>query len=192
MSKHIKKTPKMKEPKELIIEKVEKAVEEPNTNIEITEKIEFEKYGNLFDNIYSQIYNMKTSLSLLANETKKMQKAIQKETKNAERKKQRVGSKKGKREPSGFAKPAVISNELCDFLSVPFGTEMARTEVTKFLTSYIKDNNLQQQEDKRKIAPDKKLQKLLKITKEDQVTYFNLQKWMKPHFPSSTTNATIS
>lgn len=182
----------MKEPKELIIEKVEKAVEEPNTNIEITEKIEFEKYGNLFDNIYSQIYNMKTSLSLLANETKKMQKAIQKETKNAERKKQRVGSKKGKREPSGFAKPAVISNELCDFLSVPFGTEMARTEVTKFLTSYIKDNNLQQQEDKRKIAPDKKLQKLLKITKEDQVTYFNLQKWMKPHFPSSTTNATIS
>ena len=49
-------------------------------------------------------------------------------------------SKKGnvKKEPSGFAKPTLISNELCDFLSKPNGTEMARTEVTKYLTQYIK------------------------------------------------------
>lgn len=166
-----------------VIQEIPSAIQE---TLIVEKKIEFEKYGNIFDNIYSQIYNMKNALSLLVNETKKIQKSIQKETKMAERKKKRLGSKKGKREPSGFAKPAIISNELCDFLSVPFGTEMARTEVTKFLTSYIKENNLQQEQDKRKITPDKKLQKLLKIDKEDQVTYFNLQKWMKPHFPSST------
>ena len=65
---------------------------------------------------------------------------------------------------------------------------MARTEVTKYLTSYIKDNNLQQPEDKRKINPDKKLSKLLKLTKDDQVTYFNLQKYMKSHFPPTASS----
>jgi len=62
---------------------------------------------------------------------------------------------------------------------------MARTEVTKFLTSYIKMNNLQQTEDKRKIKPDTKLLKLLNVDINEEVTYFNLQKWMKPHFPKT-------
>ena len=64
---------------------------------------------------------------------------------------------------------------------------MARTEVTKHLTKYIKAHNLQDQSDKRKILPDKKLKTLLKLPKGEQVTYFNLQKWMKPHFASAKT-----
>ena len=146
---------------------------------------EIMKYSEDFDKIFTQLQGMKNSISQIISDTKKIQKAVQKDIKSAERKQQRAGSKKGKREPSGFAKPAVISNELCDFLGKPYGTEMARTEVTKYLTAYIKDHNLQQPEDKRRINPDKKLLKLLKLSKDDQVTYFNLQKWMKPHFPSS-------
>ena len=90
---------------------------------------------------------------------------------------------KPKRAPSGFAKPALISPALCTFLGKPNGTEMARTEVTKFLTTYIKDNNLQDQANKRRILPDKKLGKLLNPGKGEEVTYFNLQKYMKVHFP---------
>ena len=75
-----------------------------------------------------------------------------------------------------------------DFIGVPEGSLMARTEVTKKITTYIKDHNLQDQKDKRHILPDKKLTKLLKLGKEDVVTYFNLQKYLKIHFPSSVAN----
>ena len=92
----------------------------------------------------------------------------------------------------GFAKPALISKELCTFLGKPSGTEMARTEVTKHLTSYIKEHNLQDQENKRRILPDAALKKLLNLKANDEVTYFNLKKYIKVHFPkpkSATTSA---
>ena len=50
--------------------------------------------------------------------------------------------------------------------------------------STYKENNLQNLDDKRIILPDKPLQKLLRIKKTDQLTYFNLQKYMKVHFPN--------
>lgn len=87
-----------------------------------------------------------------------------------------------KRKPSGFAKPTVISDELCVFLGKPNGTEMARTEVTKYITQYIKENNLQSVENKIKIIPDKKLSKLFNFNKDEEVTFFNLQKYMQVHF----------
>ena len=93
---------------------------------------------------------------------------------------------KKKRTPSGFAKPTRLSNELCNFLDLPIGTEMARTEVTKYLTKYIKDNKLQEESNKRHINPDPKLRKLLGAKKNDTITYFNLQKWMKHHFAPVT------
>ena len=87
---------------------------------------------------------------------------------------------------SGFAKPTAVSVELCKFMGLKDGTEVARTEVTKFLTTYIKENNLQNAENKRVIVPDKKLASLLNVGKKDELTYFNLQKYMKPHFVSSS------
>ena len=90
-----------------------------------------------------------------------------------------------KRAPSGFAKATEISTELCSFLGKPQGTEMARTEVTKYLTQYIKQHELQDKDNRRKILPDVPLQKLLNVKKDDEVTYFNLQKYMKVHFPKS-------
>ena len=148
-----------------------------------------DKYNNEFDSLITQMTQMRTSMSEMINYARKIQKNVIKDLKAAEKKSRKANAKKSKREPSGFAKPAVISKELCDFLGKPYGTEMARTEVTKYLTTYIKENQLQQPEDKRKISPDKKLFTLLKLKKDDQVTYFNLQKWMKPHFPTSSMSA---
>lgn len=88
----------------------------------------------------------------------------------------------GPRTLSGFAKPSLLSNELCDFMGVAHGTSMARTEVTRMINEYIKTNNLQATEDKRTIIPDVKLKKILNIGADDKLTYFNLQKFMKHHF----------
>jgi len=97
-----------------------------------------------------------------------------------------------KRAPSGFAKPALISDELCNFLGKPSGTEMARTEVTQHITSYIKEHNLQNAQNKREIAPDAKLKTLLNINEGEVLTFFNLQKYMKVHFPKTGAAATTS
>ena len=90
--------------------------------------------------------------------------------------------KSGTRSPSGFVKPTRISDELASFLEKPTGTEMARTDVTREINTYIRSNNLQDKQNGRKINPDAKLAKLLKVSKTDELTYFNLQKYMSPHF----------
>lgn len=84
-----------------------------------------------------------------------------------------------KRSPSGFAKPTKLSEELCSFLGVPPGTEMARTDVTRMLNNYIKQHSLQDPADKRSIKPNADLQKILE---PGDVTYFNLQAKIKRHF----------
>jgi chromatin remodeling complex protein RSC6 len=93
---------------------------------------------------------------------------------------------KSKKAPSGFAKPTQVTKELCEFMDRPEGTEIARTEVTKSLSQYIKNNNLQEQGDKskNKINPDAKLKNLLGISNEEMenLTFFTIQKHMNKHF----------
>ena len=86
------------------------------------------------------------------------------------------------RSPSGFVKPTRISDELASFLSKPSGTEMARTDVTRDINKYIREHGLQDKENGRKINPDSKLSSLLKVGKSETLTYFNLQRYMSPHF----------
>jgi len=137
-----------------------------------------------FTKILSQIEELKANLQTSIQHVRTLKKEVEKELKKNENKRKK-NLKKKKRAPSGFAKPTVISDELCSFLGKPAGSEMARTEVTKCLTTYIKEHNLQHKENKRRIIPDKKLTKLLNIKKNDEITYFNLQKYMKIHFPKT-------
>lgn len=156
----------------------------PNTLSELEEQ---------FSSINSRLAELRALETSLVQEVRKLQKNAMKYLKEVSKKSRRrrappaEGDKK--RPPSGFAKPALISSELCSFLGKPQGTEMARTEVTKFLTGYIKEHNLQDPENRRRIRPDKKLQKLLNTTAKDEVTYFNLQRFMKVHFPPSKASA---
>jgi hypothetical protein len=90
------------------------------------------------------------------------------------------------RAPSGFVKPTLISNELAAFLGKPEGSVLARTEVTREVNAYIRSQKLQDKDNGRKINPDAKLLKLLKLKKGDELTYFNLQKYMAAHFAKST------
>jgi chromatin remodeling complex protein RSC6 len=86
--------------------------------------------------------------------------------------------------PSGFAKPGPVSDELSKFLGLSKGELIARTEVTKRITKYCQENDLQKKEDKRTIHADKGLTKLLRLKKGDELTFFNLQKYMKVHYPN--------
>ena len=86
--------------------------------------------------------------------------------------------------PSGFAKPGKVSDELATFLGLGKDELIARTEVTKRITKYCQEKDLQKQEDKRNIHPDKALKDLLRLKKGDELTFFNLQKYMKVHFPN--------
>ena len=154
------------------------------SNVESTES---DSLDIKFSEVLTRISSFKSWIKEIETEVKKLQKLTHKEIKDSLKKgkKGKKGIDRPKRAPSGFAKPSPISHELCDFLSVEKGTELARTEVTKHLTTYIKAHNLQAPEDKRRILPDAKLKKLLKVPKGDEITYFNLQKYLKPHFPSS-------
>ena len=149
-----------------------------------------------FTAISQRLKEFKEFQTSLTSDVRLLQRNVQRFIKDSARKNKRkkkvVDPNKPKRAPSGFAKPALISSQLCTFLGKSEGTEMARTEVTKFLTKYIKENNLQDPSNKRRILPDKKLGKLLNAGKGEEVTYFNLQKYMKVHFPKATTTATSS
>jgi chromatin remodeling complex protein RSC6 len=93
-----------------------------------------------------------------------------------------MGMKKKKntnRQPSGFVKPTRISDELAGFLAKPIGSEMARTQLTREINTYIKAHNLAVG---RNINPDAPLLALLKIPADETLNYFNLQKYMSPHF----------
>jgi chromatin remodeling complex protein RSC6 len=121
------------------------------------------------------VKDMQTAIKTLQKDYSKLSKSSGKKKAN--------GNKNGaKRSPSGFAKPTGLSNELCDFLSLPHGSQKARTDVTRMLNEYIKKHNLQDTKDKRTIIPDLSLKKLMKITDKDTLTYFNLQTYIKHHF----------
>ena len=137
-----------------------------------------------FSEFISKFQAMLTNFNALKTELRSLEKITVKQLKVAEKlsnKKRR----KGNRAPSGFVKPSLISDELAKFLDKPCGTEMARTDVTREINKYIRANNLQDKSNGRKINPDKQLTQLLKIEESVDLTYFNLQKYMGPHFPKA-------
>ena len=115
---------------------------------------------------------------------KNLQKLHNKEVKTLQKKtKRKRNSRDGKsKNPSGFTQPTKITDDLASFLNVEKGSMLPRTEVTKKVNEYIKQHGLQWPENKRHIKPDKKLGKLLNVGKDQELTYFNLQTFLKPHY----------
>jgi chromatin remodeling complex protein RSC6 len=129
--------------------------------------------------------------STVKNDYKTLEKIVNREMKNAFKITNKKRRSNVDRKPSGFIKPTRISNELAEFLGKSIGVEMARTEVSREINAYIHSNGLQDKGNGRKINPDAKLSKLLKLSKEDELTYFNLQRYMKHHFVKAEVAATV-
>jgi chromatin remodeling complex protein RSC6 len=138
----------------------------------------------------AKLQQLSVMISTLKSEYRALEKKWSREVKTAQKVSSKRKRKAGNRAPSGFVKPTKISDELASFLGKEKGTEMARTEVTRDINKYIRTNNLQDKENGRKINPDTKLAALLKLKKTDELTYFNLQRYMSPHFAKATKEAT--
>lgn len=140
-----------------------------------------------FTTINDSLSLFKMQITNLQKIVKTVEKDVKKELKNIKNKTKNV-KPKTKRAPSGFAKPTKVTKELCEFMNKPEGSEIARTEVTKALVIYIKENNLIElgEDAKNKIVPDQKLKNLLGLEDKElnDLTYFNIQKYMNKHFYS--------
>jgi len=134
------------------------------------------------DEFLCKLQQIGVLISSLKTEYRALEKSWNRELKTAQKQSSKRKRKSGNRSPSGFVKPTKISDELASFLNKEKGSEMARTEVTREINAYIRENKLQAKENGRKIIPDAKLASLLKLKKTDELTYFNLQKYMSPHF----------
>ena len=156
----------------VVAEKVDEtaAAEETEKNTPLMEEIAV--FNTNFAMCQSAVNAMKANL-------KNITKLADRVSRNAAKSKKRKNTNTGKK--SGFEKPTLISDDLAAFFSKPKGTLMARTEVSKGIHKYVVENSLQKKENRRIIHPDAKLKKLLD-SKEDEITYFNLQKYLKCHF----------
>ena len=137
-----------------------------------------------FDTFLKELKTMKQSIVDMITNVSKLQKRVAKESRKGKKNTRASNGNKN----NGFSKPVCITSELCQFLGLEKGELIARTEVTKGITKYIKEHQLQDDKDKRIIHADSKLEKLLnqgdkKLTSDIPLTYFNLQTYLKCHYP---------
>jgi chromatin remodeling complex protein RSC6 len=136
-----------------------------------------------FESIMENLNGFKLQITTIQTQMKGLEKNVKKQL-NSFKKAASKSKNKGNRKPSGFAKPTKVTKELCEFMNKKEGTEIARTDVTRALISYIDTNNLQNVANKQIIYPDEKLKCLLGINENEELTYFTIQKYMNKHFIS--------
>lgn len=144
-----------------------------------------------FASISAKLQQVVAFAATLRSELRALERHAVKEIRTAQKASAKKRRKVGNRAPSGFVKPTLISKELSEFLGKTDGSEMARTEVTREINAYIRNNNLQDKENGRRINPDSKLKSLLKLKKGEELTYFNLQRYMSPHFATAKSAAAV-
>ena len=158
----------------------------PSTTPEPTQSLH-----DLFTNLNKAFQELNSHVSLLKNEFRQVEKQVTREMRVLDKMNARRNKNKGNRAPSGFVKPTKISNDLAAFLGKEPGTLMARTDVTKQITAYIRANDLQDKTNGRLILADEKLKKLLNYDEKtvtdpkQQLSYFNLQRFLSGHFEKS-------
>jgi len=157
-----------------------------NDNPSPTTVEENNEINDQFSTILSSLSQFKVQLSALTIQLRGLEKTVKREIKTHKKEVAKKQSK-GNRKPSGFAAATPISDDLCDFLGKEHGTNMARTEVTKYICSYIKQNSLTVDDNNRVIRPDNKLKSLLGTNDETEITFFNIQRFMNKHFLKNKT-----
>jgi len=153
-------------------------------SIETSEENKNNKKDTIFEDfqaITDSLICVKGQITILQQQIKNLEKNIKKKM-DGLNKVNLKNKLKGNRSPSGFAKPTKVSKELCEFMNKKEGSEIARTDVTRALVTYIKENKLENTENSKFILPDDKLKALLSVDDGDELTYFTIQKYMNKHF----------
>jgi len=168
---------------------------ETATETAVEEESMKQRFEKLIKSRQSQIDALKREMQDIRKMQRDHELAI-KEASKKSKKKKTVRDENNPRKPSGFASPVVVSDELYAFLSkfgVTKGDPVARTDVTRYITSYIKEHDLQNPEHRREIVPDADLGKLFGPAMEPKdandpksplvYTYLKLQRYLSQHFP---------
>ncbi|NBO55718.1 MAG: hypothetical protein EBU84_14275 [Actinobacteria bacterium] len=132
----------------------------------------------------TQANTVRETVGALVAELKRLEKRVARLQKEADKRRRKSkkpveGEEAKPRKLSIFELPTPLSNELCSFLGVSNGSKESRSNVTKAITSYVKQHNLK---NKHTIAPDAKLTSLLRVKEGEVLTYFNLQRYLNPHY----------
>ena len=139
-----------------------------------------EKISTSITEINQSILSLKTALSALEKNARRLNATIESQNKK-ELKAQNKPKKE--RKPCGFALPADVSDEMCDFMGRENGTKISRIEITQFINEYIKKTGLEKADNKQMIIPDEKLWKILgEEAKDKKLTHFTIQKFINRHF----------
>ena len=131
------------------------------------------------------------SYRALAHELQESMKAIKREARDSKRRRkvdpatlspEDRAKWEARRANNAFLKVRPISDELATFMGLPSKSHKSQTDVTKYISGYVKSHNCFDPTFKRRILPDAKLAKLLRVTDKNEVTYLNLQTYLKVHF----------
>jgi len=139
--------------------------------------------GDEIKGMITSLNGLREVISTLHTQVKKLEKRVHREIKDARKRKRRVKAEgdasAAPAKPSIFQRPVKVTDELCVFLGKPKGSEMSRSNVTKAVTTYIKEKGLKNKHD---IKPDAALKNLLQVPDADHLTYFNLQRYLNAHY----------
>lgn len=171
-------------PKNEVVTEDVKPVVEATTEQETSPETVASSLMDDYATLLSELTSLRSTVSSLTTQLRALKTRTERELRQAHKNGKR--RKNVNRKPSGFVKPTPISSELARFLGKPKNSEMARTEVTREINQYIVKNELQDPTNRRRIVPNSELRKLLKIGKNDELTYFNLQRYMSPHFQKAS------
>lgn len=174
-SEPVKAEPVKAEPVKVDVPKADAEVSKPETEPEAD-------LSSAHTELMGKMTTLRQQMTTLITEFRALQKRTERDLKAAQKSSGKRKNKQTTRAPSGFVKPTKVSDQLADFLGKPHGVLLARTEVTREINAYIRANKLQDPANGRKINPDAKLGALLSLTASDELTYFNLQKFMSQHF----------
>jgi len=154
------------------------------TEVAVPEEVRLEAEAK---SITARLLAVRETVSELISEAKRLEKKAAKVQKLADKRRRRKAPVEGEEgkpaRVSIFQVPTDISPALCAFMGRPAGSQESRSNVTKFITTYVKEKNLKNKHD---ITADAALLKLLNLTKEDKLTYFNLQKYLNVHYLKKT------
>jgi hypothetical protein len=175
----------------VVVDEVVVSLDEPVAVPEVAVVVDV-SVASKMSNFGSKLQQLTTLLSSMKSEFKILDKNVSRELKAALKISCRKNKRSGNRQPSGFTRATLISDELAIFLDKPIGTELARTTVSKEINQYIRTHSLQDKLNGRQINADEKLSTLLRLQPDDVLNYFNLQRFMKPHFAKVTDATAVS
>lgn len=143
-----------------------------------------------FNAAVEKVTALRTALSTVYADLKKLEKQIPRELKRAQkgRRARKVEGVEGApKKETIFTKPTPISDALCTFLGIAKGSLISRSEVTSKVCRYAKEKGLME---KQNIKADAALRKLLALTDADELKILNLQRFLKPHYIKPAVAAT--